>query len=789
MPRRLLYIVLAIAVVVITAVTFLLRRDGPDLVPEVMAGDVSEELTRIEPDDLPARARAFLATDRPWRAAQAMRRYLQSTPDSAADMRVLAARAEAGWGAWSQVHALLRDVAGLDTLEDGIGLYLLARARDDGGDAAGAAEAYTAFLALRPSANGLQAERDAARLRLGLALVRAGRRDAAREHLQLSAQGAGTASVWLDLLAADALARTGDTAAVRAATTAHTDGVPGLRAWRARVTAAWQAGDIAGARQLANQARAWASTNETRAEFLVSAARAAAQMGDVAAARDALRSAIDLGPATSHARAAAALLRSGDMSAADHLASARVLSAQGLHAEAVPGYRRWLDNGSGLAAQRTQVTMDLANALFYAGEYADAVRVLQPLAGHTPAQFLRARAEAHRGRTDEAVRIYLSLAERFPRAATGTEALFLAAGVRHDAGDADRARTLYQRVVRQYPGSDRAGLSMMRLAGIAFHNGEHREAARIWDEYRARFPRGSRALQALYWAGRARAALGDSAGAASMFREVRQRERDSYYALLASERLGIPFWPLPAGAGPGRSAGADQRVAGWMRGIDLLRAAGFTAEASAEANRVLDNAGTERATLYALAEALAERGYSQRAVRIGLRLQGSGTPDLRLLRILYPLPYRTLIIEEARDRDIDPFIATALIRQESMFEAGVTSHAGARGLMQIMPATGRQLADAVGIEPWDDELLYHPEINVHLGTRYLARHMENYDGSLPSVFSAYNAGSHRVGWWSDYAEYGNDELFTERIPFAETRNYVKILTRNRALYAGLYGDS
>jgi soluble lytic murein transglycosylase len=721
MPRRLLYIVLAIAVVVITAVTFLLRRDGPDLVPEVMAGDVSEELTRIEPDDLPARARAFLATDRPWRAAQAMRRYLQSTPDSAADMRVLAARAEAGWGAWSQVHALLRDVAGLDTLEDGIGLYLLARARDDGGDAAGAAEAYTAFLALRPSANGLQAERDAARLRLGLALVRAGRRDAAREHLQLSAQGAGTASVWLDLLAADALARTGDTAAVRAATTAHTDGVPGLRAWRARVTAAWQAGDIAGARQLANQARAWASTNETRAEFLVSAARAAAQMGDVAAARDALRSAIDLGPATSHARAAAALLRSGDMSAADHLASARVLSAQGLHAEAVPGYRRWLDNGSGLAAQRTQVTMDLANALFYAGEYADAVRVLQPLAGHTPAQFLRARAEAHRGRTDEAVRIYLSLAERFPRAATGTEALFLAAGVRHDAGDADRARTLYQRVVRQYPGSDRAGLSMMRLAGIAFHNGEHREAARIWDEYRARFPRGSRALQALYWAGRARAALGDSAGAASMFREVRQRERDSYYALLASERLGIPFWPLPMGAGPGRSAGADQRVAGWMRGIDLLRAAGFTDEASAEADRVRRQRrhrprDAVRPRRSARRARLQPARHPHRAAPAGLGTAGSATAT-------HPLPvavshahhrrsarprYRSVHCGRAHPAGID-------------VRGGITSHAGARGLMQIMPATGRQLAEAVGIEPWDAELLYHPEINVHLGTRYLAR--------------------------------------------------------------------
>jgi soluble lytic murein transglycosylase len=234
-------------------------------------------------------------------------------------------------------------------------------------------------------------------------------------------------------------------------------------------------------------------------------------------------------------------------------------------------------------------------------------------------------------------------------------------------------------------------------------------------------------------------------------------------------------------ASPADSPAAARQVAAWMAGIDLLRAAGFEDEASAEADRVVAAAGSNAPTLYALAEALAERGYSQRAIRLGLRLQGSAQPSRRLLRILYPFPYRTLITEEARGRDFDPFIAAALIRQESMFEARITSHVGARGLMQIMPATGRDLAEAVGIDRWDPDVLYHPEINVHLGTRYLARHIGNYDGSLPSVFSAYNAGHHRVAWWSEFPEYDNDQLFTERIPFLETRDYVKILTRNHVV--------
>jgi soluble lytic murein transglycosylase len=108
--------------------------------------------------------------------------------------------------------------------------------------------------------------------------------------------------------------------------------------------------------------------------------------------------------------------------------------------------------------------------------------------------------------------------------------------------------------------------------------------------------------------------------------------------------------------------------------------------------------------------------------------------------------------------------------------------------MQVMPETGRALARGAGIPQWDAELLFNPEINVHLGTRYLAEQMRAYNGSLPYVFSAYNAGPHRVTQWQRFPERRDAELFTERIPFAETRGYVKILTRNIALYQGLYGE-
>lgn len=780
---------MVLTLALVTVLALALRPEEKALTPaRSMEGDVTPALAGLETTEMLAQAQVFLASERPWRAARLMRNYLERVDTVPPEVILLAARAEAGWGAWPQVLTLLEKMPALAEHDHGIGLYLLGRARDQGGDARGAIEAYRSFLALTPPAGQLQQERSAAQLRLGLALVRAGNREEGQRELQALAQRAGGASVWLDVLTADALAHTGDTAAVRAAVASARTGVLGLRAWRARVAAARQAGDLASARAIANQARAWAETDGTRAEFLVAAGGAAIEMGDTAAGTDAFRSAVELRAASPHARAAADLLRQGKLDAADQLALARVYTAQGLHVESVEGYRTWLDSNLGTADERKKVRLELANALFYAERYDEVGPVLRPLANETAARFLLARAESHRDNAAEAARIYLALANQFAKTREGAYALYLAASTWDDEGDFRRARELYSRVVREYPGSDYMGFSMMRLAGIAFVEKDYPEAARIWDQYRARFPRGPHALQSTYWAGRARGELGDSSGALTLFRMVRDSAPDSYYAVLASERLGQAFWPIPMSGSPAQNPAATQLVASWMRGVDLLRNAGFPDEASGEADRIVATAGNDEPTLYALAEALAERGYSQRAIRIGLRLEGTGPPNPRLLRILFPFPYRTLITEEARGRDFDPFIAAALIRQESMFEARITSHVGARGLMQIMPATGQKLADAVGIDPWDAELLYHPEINVHLGTRYLAQHIQNYEGSLPSVFSAYNAGAHRVKWWSEFPEYGNDELFTERIPYSETRNYVKILTRNRALYRGLYSQ-
>jgi soluble lytic murein transglycosylase len=160
-----------------------------------------------------------------------------------------------------------------------------------------------------------------------------------------------------------------------------------------------------------------------------------------------------------------------------------------------------------------------------------------------------------------------------------------------------------------------------------------------------------------------------------------------------------------------------------------------------------------------------------------------------VLRIIFPWPHRDLLEREAAEFNLDPFLLVALVRQESAFDADATSRAGARGMMQLMPATARGLARQLHVD-WNSTFLGVADANVHLGAAHLAQMLRQYD-EVVLALAAYNAGGSRVRRWMRYPEAraGDWFSFTERIPFPETRGYVQTLLRNRELYRALYGKS
>lgn len=151
--------------------------------------------------------------------------------------------------------------------------------------------------------------------------------------------------------------------------------------------------------------------------------------------------------------------------------------------------------------------------------------------------------------------------------------------------------------------------------------------------------------------------------------------------------------------------------------------------------------------------------------------------NYRLIKYIFPLSYLSVI--EKNSNDLDPLIVISLIRQESAFNPEATSRVGAKGLMQLMPATAKRFNRKIKVKHLSD-----PTTNVALGTKYLKQLLTKFDGNLIYTLASYNAGENRIDRWKKEIFRNEDPLATiESIPFEETRNYVKLIYRNKFFYS------
>lgn len=157
-----------------------------------------------------------------------------------------------------------------------------------------------------------------------------------------------------------------------------------------------------------------------------------------------------------------------------------------------------------------------------------------------------------------------------------------------------------------------------------------------------------------------------------------------------------------------------------------------------------------------------------------------------LLKMRYKLAYTELIVSEAEKNDLDPALVAAVIFCESGYRPAVTSGAGAKGLMQLMPATAAEVAEKLGMVTYTEEKLTEPEVNIALGCWYLRFLIDEFQSEKAAI-AAYNAGPGRTKSW--LKEYGaDDEGCPLYIPYPETEKYVQKVTAARRMYAKLYPE-
>ena len=725
----------------------------------------------IAQSDALSRAQAAIDSGHPWRATQIVAPLLREPAQRTPAALMVGARAAAGWGGWSEVDRLIGDAAWADTSFGGEARELLARsalernadttalvhaaaAARDASDRSSRAMRYV--LLARALERNRQFDSAAAtygraadalpRIEDWLELRAAGNeRDAAARAKQLERVALATAKPRVAWTEAQARERFGDL--LGAATQYATLGEP-MQALRLRLTAATDD-----------------ASRATITAELVSFIRAHSGSDDARSAIDVLDKA------------------SSKLAAGDELIVARSAAVSGPAARAASGFAE--------ALREPQLVTDndrilYAEALSRLGRNRDALSQLSRVHGPLAAQaaYQRARILLGQGSASATRAALRDVAMRYPReVGVASTALYLLADLATDAGDDRQARATFQRLYRAYPTSPRAPAARFHAAIIAIASGNPRTAARELDSLYARAPRSDYATAARYWSGRAWSSAKNPTLARQRWRAIIADDPLSYYAFMSARRLDERSWTPPAGATliP-RVPSIDSAVAR----IELLDRLGMDAEERFELDALETAARGSTDRTLATADAFVSLGQPSRAIRLAQRLTDEGARDSRIYRFLFPLVDRDELTRNAKARGLDPALVAGLIRQESNFTPRAVSVAGARGLMQVLPSVGQDVARALGFPVWSPALLLDADANLQLGTAHLAAMVKEY-GSLPRVLAAYNAGGTRVDRWSKKAGASDPELFTERVPYTETRDYVRIVMRNRQVYAVLYG--
>ena len=502
---------------------------------------------------------------------------------------------------------------------------------------------------------------------------------------------------------------------------------------------------------------------------------------------------------------------------------AEALFARGLKLEAGGDYTRAGKELTALLPRLSGESLDLArvrigDAAYLARENESAYKYLssfQAAAPEAEAERLYYLLECQRrlNRLDEMNATLEKLAQGYPQSHWRLEAL-VAGGNYYAAHDQpDAAQPLYRTCFETFPGDAESAACHWKVTWWTYLR-DPALAESMLREHLTRYAALSdqtrdQASPALYYLGRIAESKSDWATARAYYDTLSNAYPNYYYAILARERLETPS-VAGATASPGaaqflsaiqmvnrRAPGSFDPTPLTRQRIErahLLDLAGLDDLSEAELRFGAKVDGQPQVIAIELADLASQRDAPDQAIRYikhyapgYLAMPLDAAPD-KFWRLAFPLPYRKPLEEYCRAQMLDPYLMAALIRQESEFNPKAISRANARGLTQVMPATGRQLSRKLGIPRFRTAMLFTPDTNLKLGTYYLKQLSDELQGKWEAALASYNAGKSHVNTWLAAGNYREPAEFVESIPFNETRAYVQSVLRNAEVYRKLYGQ-
>ncbi|NLG28599.1 MAG: transglycosylase SLT domain-containing protein [Chloroflexi bacterium] len=426
----------------------------------------------------------------------------------------------------------------------------------------------------------------------------------------------------------------------------------------------------------------------------------------------------------------------------------------------------------------------------------------------TEAWFAKARAAQAAG--SDPTGLYLEYAVRLPSNTRAAEALWLAASGREQARDWAEAARLYQRLHSGYPGDSRAPEAHFREGLARYAQQDMATAYAIWAAALAASSSAGERARLNTWLGLATA---DAAAAQAHWRAAAEAAPESYYGLRAQDLAAgraplLPEQPHTQVPDANLSAADWDALAEW---IDSWQSALRLTAPAAPLQRAatllsldwraqaLDVLAAQRSALrsdphglLALARfAVDQRLYGesiQCAERILFlsRAAQAGAPPETLLHLAYPTAYGDLVSAHAAAYSVDALLFLALVRQESRFDARAVSYAGASGLTQVMPATGRDIAARLRDDDYTQEMLSWPVVSVRYGVWYLSWLLDLCERDWVAALISYNAAYGRLRQWTGEGPIHDHDLLYETMTVDQPRAYVRRIYEGYAMYQALY---
>jgi len=407
-----------------------------------------------------------------------------------------------------------------------------------------------------------------------------------------------------------------------------------------------------------------------------------------------------------------------------------------------------------------------------------------------------------------------------PDAAEAPQFLFDAGRIQERGGLLTQAASTWGRLINEYPGADSSYRALILSAITNFRLKNFPQALLDFQRATVLGTDAENQSASHFWVGKTQAAMNDLPNALSSWETAAKLDPTGYYgirgrqmilnenALTASpdfdlgydpesERLQAIDWLVSTFNLPESSDHENLgEIAGdlnYKRGVFFWQLGEFSRATEEFEKLRLTYSADPSASFRLIPEFMKLRMYrtaiftSRQILNLAnLTDESSLTAPIYFNHIRFGPYFRELVTLAGQNAQINPLLLFSLIRQESMFQSRVGSSAGAMGLMQLMPATGEEIASNLNWPPnFTAEDLWRPDVNITLGTRYLAQQKDFLNGDMNAALAAYNAGPGNAQTWQELAE-GDPDLFLEIIRYDETRNYLMQITEFLNIYKMIY---